>query len=187
MNHLTVKRQILQLVGQNVRTYDANGALICFARKKAFKLKEEMVFWKDESQQEQLFRAKARSVIDIGATYDITSPDGTLVASLKRNGLSSTFVRDEWLILDRDGAPVGRILEDSNALGVLRRYVDLVSLFIPQKYHVFWGDTEVGTLQQNKNPFTMRFTALYGDQATAMGDTLKVAIPSVLAVLEGRQ
>lgn len=182
-----VKRQMLQIVGQNIRSYDSQNNLVCFARKKALKLKEDIVFYLDEQKSSVLFNVKARSVIDIAATYDIFSPSGEVIASMKRKGLASTFVQDQWLILGPNGDQWGLVQEESSTLGVLRRYVDFVSLFIPQTYDVFWGAVLVGTIKQNKNPFTMRLSVHYEPSAQALGKTLKLAIPNLLAVLEGRQ
>lgn len=183
-----VERQILKLVGNTVRTYDENRKLICKAEQKAFKLKEQIHFFKDEEKTDELFSIKARKVIDISATYDIFDKSGKVVASLRRKGLASSFVRDEWLILNDKEEQIGSIVEDSNLLGLLRRYLDFVALFVPQKFHVFVGEKEVGTMQQNKNPLTVKLACDFNDGIEKqLGSLLPIAIPSMIIIIEARQ
>lgn len=185
---LYVERQFLKLVGATVRTYDANRNLLCKAEQKAFKLKEDIPFFADENKTQEIFRIRARNIIDIAATYDISDPNGNRIGSLRRKGLASTFVRDEWVILNASEQEIGLIQEDSNILGVLRRYVDFVALFVPQKFSILMGGNEVGTMQQNKNPFTVKLTATISQQAVSqLGSILTYAIPSMLAIIEARQ
>lgn len=184
----TVKRQFWQFFGTTVRTYDGSGQLICLAHAKAFKLKEQISFYADEARSAVLFSVAARSVLDLGATYDITDASGQRLGSMRRKGLKSTFIRDEWLILDAQEQQIGSIIEDTAGLGLLRRYIDFVSLFIPQRFTLMLGDQEAGSMQQNKNPFTVRLQCSYKQQAVQSQDNrLLIAMPNLLAIIEARQ
>lgn len=184
----SVERKFWKFLGATIRTFDSNRNLVAKAEAKAFKLKEQVYFFSDEAKTLPIFSIKARKVIDISATYDIFDNTGKVIASLRRKGMSSTFVRDHWLILDASGNQIGEIVEDSSALGALRRYIDLVSLFVPQKFHISYGGEEIGTMQQNKNPFTVRLACDYQDGAEQkLGTVLPVAIPSMIAFIEARQ
>lgn len=184
----SVERKFLKLVGATIRTFDANRNLVAIAEAKAFKLKEQIYFFSDEAKTNAIFSIKARKVLDISATYDIFDPNGTVIASLRRKGMSSTFVRDHWLILDASENQIGEIVEDSNVLGALRRYIDMIALFIPQKFHITYGTEEIGTMQQNKNPFTVKLDCNYRPEvAQKLGSILPVAIPSMIAFIEARQ
>ena len=184
----TVKRQFWQIFGTTVRTYDAAGKLVCLAHAKAFKLREQITFYTDEAKSQALFNIQARQIIDIGATYDITGADDQRLGSLRRKGLRSTFVRDEWLLLDPNEQQIGIITEDSQGLGLLRRYIDFVAFLIPQKFEITIDDQTVGTLQQNKNPFTVKLQCGYTSAAkTQLSNTLLLAIPNLLAIIEARQ
>lgn len=186
---LYVERQFLKLVGATVRTYSEQRQLICKAEAKAFKLKEQIHFYSEEAKTNELFSVKARRIIDIAATYDIFDTQGKVIGSLRRRGMASTFVRDEWLILNDKEEQIGLISEDSQLMGVLRRYIGLVALFSPQKFHVYLGNDEVGTMQQNKNPFTVKLDCDFADDIEArLGNKLlPIAIPSLLAIIEARQ
>ncbi len=185
--HLQVLRQWGQLFGTNIRTLDTNGQLICFSQAKAFKLKEDIAFYRDEAKTSELFRVKARNVIDISAIYDMFDVNGQVFGSLRRKGLASAFVRDEWLILDATGKEVGSVVEDSNLLGVLRRWVDYVAFFIPQKYHVTYQGKEIATIQQRKNPLTVKYDYDIDASAWQQSGMLLLAISSLLALIEARQ
>ena len=184
----TVKRQFWQFFGTTVRTYDNTDKLICLAHAKAFKLKEQVTFYADETKSTPLFSIAARSIIDLGATYDISDVGGQRLGSLRRKGLRSTFIRDEWLLLDPQEQPLGNITEDTTGLGLLRRYVDFVSLLVPQRFSMQLKDQVVGSMQQNKNPFTVRLQCSYDQAAVqSLDNRLLIAIPNLLAIIEARQ
>lgn len=137
---------------------------------------------------EKLFSIKARNIIDISATYDIFDNNGNAIASLRRKGLASSFVRDEWLILNTSEQQIGTITEDSDLLGILRRYVNFVALFVPQKFEITTGSGVIGTMQQNKNPLTVKLECTFNeDIQSQLGTLLPIAIPSMLAIIETRQ
>lgn len=183
-----VKSQIFTIGGAIVRTYDEQNTLICIAKQKAFKLKEEIHFYHDEAKTQRFFSVKARNVFDLSATYDITDATGKHIASLRREGISSAFVRDVWLILDANGQELGKITEDSDTLGFLRRWVDMVSLILPQSYDITLGNEHIGSMQQNRNPFTLRLVCEYDDSKVQyLGTVLPIAIPSMLSIIDARQ
>lgn len=131
---------------------------------------------------------KARNILDISATYDITDNAGNRIGALQRKGLSSAFVRDEWNILNANDQVLGAVKEDSDVFGLLRRWVDMVSLFSPQRFDITLGDQHIGSMQQNKNPFTVKMQCEYDDtQVQQLGSLLPIAIPSMLAIIDARQ
>ena len=184
---LRVQRQFMQLIGTNIRTFDANDQLICFAKAKAFKLREEITFYKDETKTTPLFTAKARNIIDFSPTFDMFDPSGVLFGSLKREGMMSTFAQDHWFILDKDGQQIGDIIEDSLMLGVIRRHIELVAYFIPQTYSVKFGAVEVAEITQRKNPFLVKYDYEIDTEVWQKNELLCLAISSLLAVVEARQ
>ncbi len=185
---LLVERQFLKLIGETVRTYDENHTLLCRADQKAFKLKEQIYFFHDEEKQQPYFSVMARNILDIAPTYDIFDTDGKRICSLRRKGITSTFVRDHWLVLNADEVQIGEIVEDTDLFGVLRRYIDFIALFVPQKFEIHIGDKTVGHMQQNKNPFTVKLACEIDDAvATEFGALPTLAIPNVLALIEARQ
>lgn len=182
-----MERQFGQIIGTNIRTYDAQRNLVAFARSKAFKLREEINFFADEAQTQMLFKTKARNIIDIAPTFDMFTAQGQLFGSLKREGLMSAFARDHWLILDAAGNVVGEILEDNLMMGILRRNIDLLSFFTPQTYSVTFGDKEVAEIRQRKNPFTVKYDYDIDETQFNNYKMLFLAIANLLALIEARQ
>src|SRR5256714_13503623 len=58
------------------------GGPIAFVRQKRMALKEDIRFFRDESETEELFRIKARAIIDVGGRYDLTHPQGQPIGGL---------------------------------------------------------------------------------------------------------
>lgn len=73
----TIRRKVLKIFGAAFHIYDAQGQVIGYCKQAAFKLKEDLRIYTDESMQRELLRISARHIIDFGATYDIKPPKGT--------------------------------------------------------------------------------------------------------------
>ena len=59
------------------------GGPVAFVRQKKMAIKEDIRFFADESETNELFRLKARSVLDTGGSrYDVTDAQGTPVGVL---------------------------------------------------------------------------------------------------------
>jgi hypothetical protein len=104
------------------------GQPICFVEQKRMAFKEQVDFRLPDGRT-SLFRFRARSVIDIGATYDVTAADGTVIGSFRKEGMKS-LLRSTWR-MSQPGQPdvVGQ--ERSVAIAVLRRVQD----WIPLPFH----------------------------------------------------
>lgn len=184
----TLRRKVLTFMGAKFHIYDPQGNLALFAKLKAFKIKEDVRIYADEAQTQEVLSIRTQSVFDIAGTYDVRdSITGETVGALRRKGLKS-MLRDEWLILDRNGAEVGKITEDSQLKALVRRFIDAASMFMPQKYHADIAGQTVATFQQNFNPFVQKividFTPDTGNQLDAR---LGLAAAVLLCAIEGRQ
>ena len=189
-NRFLIRRKILTLVGAKMHTYDDAGNLLLFTQMKAFKLKEDITIYADEAKSQPLLRIRARQIIDFGATYDIHDVTGGAevhLGSLRRKGLKS-LLRDEWLILDQYDQEAGLIQEDSTALALVRRFVDITRLFLPQQYNFAIQGQPVGFMKQNFNPFVMKLTADFSQDVHGQFDRrLAAAAATLLCVIEGKQ
>lgn len=184
---LRVERQFMQLIGTNIRTFDAFNSLVCFAKAKAFKIREEITFYKDEAMTSPIFQTKARNIIDFSPTFDMFDNNGQIFGSLKRKGLSSAFARDHWLILDNNGNEIGQVLEDSLAMGIIRRHIDFVAYFLPQTYSITLNGKDVADIKQRKNPFTVKYDYSIDTTTYSTNTRLFLAIANLLALIEARQ
>lgn len=180
-----LRKQVLKLFGGSFRIYDPMGNLAFFASMKAFKLKEDITVHPDESKSAELFRIKARSIIDWSSAYDvIDSATEEKIGALKRRGMKS-MLKDEWVIMDVVDNEIGLIEEDSWLLALLRRFA---TNLIPQSYHGTVGGTEVFTFKHHFNPFVVKinldFTA---DIAKKLDRRMGIAAAILLAAIEGKQ
>lgn len=183
-----VERKILKLVGSTIRTYSMEGQQLLRAEQKGFKLREQIMFFLDDQMTQPSFGIQARNIIDVSATYDLRDAHGQAIGSMQRKGLRSTFVRDEWECYSAQGQLVATVKEESSALGVLRRFISIVALVAPQRYHVEVNGEVLASLQQNYNPFAARYVCEVDDRLVQMlGWSYVYAIPNLLAIIENRQ
>ena len=183
----TIRRKALALLGAKFHIFDRDDNLVGFSKQKAFKLKEDIRIFKDESMEEEWIKIAARSVIDFSAVYDVTdSRTGAVLGSLRRKGLKS-ILRDSWQLLDEDGNEVGQIEEDSAVLAMIRRLHGLLAAVIPQKYTLkTGGDREIATYSTSANPFIhkLNVTVFAG---CPLHPFVPLAAGLLLVAIEGRQ
>ena len=179
------KKAFFNFLGSSFRLFDTSGNLVFFVKQKAFKLKEEITVFADEGQSDAQLRIKARSILDVSATYDVTDANtGEGVGALQRKGLKS-ILRDEWVILDTEGSPVGSIKEDSTLFALLRRFL---SNLIPQTFLITIGSKQVGRIKQRFNPFILGYDVDFSAAEDGeMDPRLAVASVVLLLAIEGRQ
>ena len=180
MNQYLVQEKFLKIFGNTFWIKDLQGNVIAYSKQKAFKLKEDILLYTDDSMTQPLLQIKARSVIDWGATYDVTDPStGELLGSVKRKGLKS-IVRDSWKLLDVNGNQYGELIEDS--IAILRRFIP----FIPAKYHFEIPGHPGITIHQQFNPF-MRKSIVTIPPTHPMDKRMVAAIVLLNSAIEGRQ
>ncbi|MBI1291571.1 hypothetical protein GC173_10060 [bacterium] len=189
-NQYRIRRHILTLVGAKLEVFGPSEELLMFIRMKAFKLKEDITIFADREETTPLLRIRARNIIDFSATYDVfdvSHGSQYKVGALRRKGLKS-IIQDSWLILGQSDEQVGEIQEDSGALAILRRIVDLFALIVPQKFKFSIKGHPVGTMEQNRNPFVMKMTADFSADPQGYFDRRLAAASAVLlCVIEGKQ
>jgi uncharacterized protein YxjI len=183
-----VRKKVFKLLGAAFHVYDQAGNLVMYSKQKAFKLREDIRLYTGEDMQTELLTIQARQIIDFSAAYDVIDPrTGGKVGALRRKGLKS-MLRDEWVLMDARDQEIGLVQEDSTVLALLRRFVDAVSMFLPQKYHAQVGGAEVATFQQNMNPFVKKLTLDFSmDPQARLDRRLGLAAGILLSAIEGRQ
>ncbi|HET7398742.1 MAG TPA: hypothetical protein VFJ94_09505 [Intrasporangium sp.] len=131
--------------------------LLCFAEQKRMAFKEQVTFFSDAAKTEPVFGFKARSVIDLGATYDITDAAGRPIGWFKKD-FAASLGRSTWHLGTPDGFTcVGQ--ERNAKVAVLRRVWD----FLPV----------VGELPV---PWLFHFDFRAGDGAVVLSSTKKVGL-----------
>ncbi|SDX08113.1 hypothetical protein [Paenibacillus sp. CF384] len=180
-----VRKQILSLVGAKIDIFDIDERPVLFSKMKAFKLKEDIRLYGDETMQEELITIQARSVIDFSSTFDVVDVEtGNKIGSLRRKGMKSIF-KDEWAILSPSESEIGLVKEDNALLALLRRFL---TNLIPQHYNVEVNGTKVGVFKQNFNPFVQKLNLDFSvDHEDKLDRRLGLAAAVLLIAVEGNQ
>lgn len=156
--HYTFREKMFRFFGGEFGIYDPNGKLVLHSEQKSFRLREDMRLYSDKSRNDEIVSVKARQEQDVGATYEvIDSRSAQIVGFLRRKGLRSIMVRDEWLLSDSNKQEVALIQEDSMILGVMRRSIKNLVYLVPQRYTVSAGGRPVAFFRQNFNPFVLKY------------------------------
>ncbi len=159
--------------------------MVLFSRQKAFKLREDIRVYTDETETEERLWIRARQIIDFSAAYDVVaSGTGEMVGTLRRKGFSS-LVRDSWEFLDGRGQPVGKIVEDSMVMALMRR---MLTDLIPQSFHATVGEQPVASYRQRFNPFVFKLEVQLAPGAVGViPKEMLLAAGILLTAIEARQ
>lgn len=180
------RRKIIALVGK-ISVTDASGAVVAFSRQKAFKLREEIRVFADQSEGTPLLTIKARNIIDFGATYDVTAPDGRGIGALRRKGFKS-MVRDQWMVLGPGDSVDGSVDEaGGTGLALARRFIPFVAWFVSQDYTVTANGATIAHMQRNRNPFVSKLAVQVERGAPAAQRRLLLAVAVLLLIIEGKE
>lgn len=180
-----IRRKVFKLAGGAFHIFDPHGQLVMYSHMKAFKLKEDIRLYTGEDKQHELLAIRARQVLDISATYDVTdSSSGEKVGAVRRKGMRS-LLRDEWLLLDPFDREIGLVREDSMGKALLRRFL---TNLVPQSFDAVVNGQTVATFRQNFNPFVLKLTVDFStDHGRLLDRRLGLAAALLLCAIEGRQ
>ena len=124
--------------------------IVGFSARKAFKLKEDIRVYTNESMAKELLRVHARKIIDFSSAYDlIDATSDQKIGAARRKGFKS-IARDSWELLDAAEHPLAQLREDSIAMALLRR---VLSNLVPQSFHLERGGEGPVVFKQRFNPF----------------------------------
>ena len=182
-----IRRKFFQVFGAAFHVYGPNDELVFYSKQKAFRLKEDIRLYSDESASEEVLTIQARSWLDFAAAYDVVDAQtGEKVGGLKRRGFKS-MVRDEWIFMDADDNDIGLIQEESQALALVRRFVPYGD-FIPQKYAGTVQGQPVCEFRQHFNPVIQKITLDFSvDSANLLDRRLGLAAAILLSAIEERE
>ena len=185
----TVRRKILKVFGAAFHVYDQHGQVVAYCKQKAFKLKEDIRLYTDESLSTPLVVLQTKQIIDFGATFSVTLPSGEVIGSFRRKGLKSSFLRDHWDVFDNEGQLIAELRERGGFAPFARRYIDLVAAFFPQKYdlHPADGGPPIASIRQHFNWFVYRLGVTVHREDAQLDDLMLLSGASLIAAIEGRQ
>ena len=106
-----------QLIKPMVNLYriSAGPTPVAFVRQKRMAIKEDIRFFADESETRELWRIKARSMMEFSGRYDVTTPEGETIGVLGKV-FGKSLLRSTWQILDPAGQELAIAQERSPAV-----------------------------------------------------------------------
>ncbi|RYG20049.1 hypothetical protein EON82_20705 [bacterium] len=187
-DQMVLKRQIMKLAGGAYKIFDSAGNQLVQANQKGFKLKEDIRLLTGPSLDQETVGIFARKVMDFASAYDVVDlTTNTKVGALRRRGFKS-MLRDEWIVMDANDHEIGKLIEDSMAMAVLRRLLaEVIGNWIPQNYDLLIGDRRVVDLKQNFNPFNYQLRISFEVPHETFDRRIGLAAAVLLAAIEGKQ
>ena len=166
------------------------GGPVAYVRQKRMAVKEDIRFYADENESQEVFRIKARSMFDIGgARYDVTSAEGTRVGVLEHSFRKSLF-RSTWKVTDDDGGEVAIAQERSLPMAIARRVVDFVPygewLPIPYNFDLLMDGRVIGHMNRKFQLRDRYVLDLSGDHERTLDRRLGIALAIGLDTLQNR-
>jgi uncharacterized protein YxjI len=165
------------------------GEPLAFVRQKKLALKEDIRFFADDSEQEELFRIKARQLLEFRGRYDVTTPAGERIGVLEKVfGIS--LLRSTWRVLDAQEQVVATAQEKSVPVAILRRVIDLVPygelIPIVFQFTILLDGREAGELRRPIGLRDRYVLRLGGDPERRVDRRVAVALAIALDALQSR-
>jgi uncharacterized protein YxjI len=166
------------------------GGPIAYVRQKRMAIKEDIRFFADENESQELFRIKARSMFDIGgARYDVADAQGQPVGVLEHS-FRKSLLRSTWKVTDADGGEVVTAQERSLPMAIARRIVDFVPygewVPIPYNFDLMMDDKVIGHLNRKFQLRDRYVLDLSGDHERRVDRRLGIALAIGLDTLQNR-
>ncbi len=144
----------------------SEGQLMAFAEQKRMKLKEEVVFFADESKSRAVFWFKARQRLDVHAQHDVYDEQGVALGTFSKQ-FGASLLRSTWNLSAPGLEAVGR--ERRPVIAILRRIWDLIpyigDIWVPFVFHFDFVDQQSGQV------------VLVSERQKAIRDRYTVTVP----------
>jgi uncharacterized protein YxjI len=167
------------------------GPPVAFVRQKKLKMKEEIRFFSDESETQELFHIKARTWFDTGGSkYDVVDAQDGQIGLLEHLFGKSLF-RSTWRISNGAEEEAAMARERSQVLAILRRVIDFVPDYgalipIPYNFEFLHGEQVIGRMDRKFKLRDQYVLDLSGDPDKTLDRRLAVALAIGLDTLQNR-
>ncbi len=165
------------------------GEPLAFVRQKRLAVREDIRFFADDSEREELFRLKARAVLELRGRYDVVASDGAPIGALQKV-FGASLLRSTWRIWSADEQELGQAYERSVPIAILRRALDLVPYgeLVPVVFHftIALDGREVGELRRPLGLRDRYALRLDGDPERRLDRRLAIALAIALDALQSR-
>jgi uncharacterized protein YxjI len=167
------------------------GPPVAYVRQKKLKIKEEIRFFADEAETQELFQIKARTWLDTGGSkYDVIDAQEGNIGLLEHAFRQSLF-RSTWRISAPEGDEVATAHERSQVLAIVRRLIDFVPdvgglIPIPYNFDILAGDQVIGRMDRKFQLRDRYVLDLSGDPEKTLDRRLAIALAIGLDTLQNR-
>jgi hypothetical protein len=139
---------------------------MAFAEQKRMKLKEEVIFFSDESKTRPVFSFKARQRLDVHAEHDVFDEYGRPLGWFSKQ-FGASLLRSTWNLSAPGIQAVGQ--ERRLFIAILRRIWDFIpwigDIWVPFVFHFDFVDTATGQ------------TVMVSERQKAIRDRYDVTVP----------
>jgi uncharacterized protein YxjI len=166
------------------------GPPVAYVRQKKLAIKEDIRFYADEQETEELFQIKARNILDLGGSrYDVYA--GQKQIGALEHQFRASLVRSTWRVRDASNQEIAVARERSLVLAVVRRIIDFVPDYgalipIPSNFDVLIEGKTVGSLNRKLKLRDSYVLDLSGDTARRLDRRLAIALAIGLDTLQNR-
>jgi uncharacterized protein YxjI len=180
-----------QLIRPMVNLYriSAGPTPVAFVRQKRMAIKEDIRFFADEKEVRELWRIKARSLMEFGGRYDVTTPEGEKIGVLGKV-FGKSLLRSTWSIMDANEQELAIAKERSQFWAIVRRVVDVIPYgdVVPILFHftIDERDRHLGDFTRKigiRDTYTLD---LSGDPERTLDRRLAIALAIALDALQSR-
>jgi hypothetical protein len=144
----------------------SEGHLLALAEQKRMKLKEEVVFFADETKNRPVFSFKARQRLDVSAEHDVFDEHGNPLGMFSKQ-FGASLIRSTWNLSAPGLEAVGQ--ERRPVIAVLRRVWDFLpvvgDVWVPFVFHFDFVDKATGAV------------VLVSERKKAIRDRYSVTVP----------
>ena len=167
------------------------GPPIAFVRQRKLAIKENIRFFADESETQELFHIQARTWLDTGGSkYDVVdAQEGTI--GLLEHLFKQSLLRSTWRISSAAGEEVAVARERSQVMAILRRAIDFVPDYgglipIPYNFDILAGERVIGKMDRKFQLRDRYVLDLSRDTEKALDRRLAIALAIGLDTLQNR-
>lgn len=165
-----VKQRITLMVNRyEVRAANPDGSegqLLALAEQKRMKLKEEVIFYADETKTRRVFSFKARQRLDVHAEHDVYDEQGVPLGMFSKD-FGVSLLRSTWHLSAPGLEAIGR--ERRLFIAILRRVWTVIpylgDIWVPFVFHFDFVDKTTGQ------------TVLVSERQKAIRDRYTVNVP----------
>jgi hypothetical protein len=166
------------------------GPPVAYVRQKRFAIKEDIRFYADEAESQELFRIAARSMLDIGGSrYDVFAGEERI--GFLWHKFKESLVRTTWHLGGPNEQEVAIARERSQVGAILRRVIDFVPdvgglIPIPYNFDFLIEGQVVGSMNRKFQLRDRYVIDLSGDADKKIDRRLAIALAIALDALQNR-